>query len=330
MPGDTDNVDRGDEFVPTGPDTPAPVADAGDIAAAEALTAELAAKADPQADAGLKDAAKGEPKAEAAGEAEPDGEETKTKPKESRIPASRHKEILDKERARREAVETELAQYRQGAKVAELGAEITEAETKLVGLEKTYAKQLTDGEADKAAATMTEIRRTERAINERAAETREAISVARAVESVRYDTTVERLEALYPELNVGHEDFDKAKTSEVLELKEAYMLKGYTPSAALQKSVSLIMPAVTVAQEKALTTTARVDVKEVEKARKAAAVAATAAAVGKTPANAGKVGLDSDKSGGGAVTAQDAMKMSYKDFSSLDETTLARMRGDVI
>jgi len=43
---------------------------------------------------------------------------------------------------------------------------------------------------------------------------------ARAVKRVRYDTTVERLEAQFPALNLDHADFDKAKTAEVLELKE--------------------------------------------------------------------------------------------------------------
>ncbi len=78
------------------------------------------------------------------------------------------------------------------------------------------------------------------------------------------------------------------------------------------------------------TAQARVDPKEVAAARKAAAVEKTADAVAKTPANAVKAGTDSDKAGGGAITAKDAMKMSYKDFSALDEATLARMRGDVI
>lgn len=322
MPGATAEVlDRGDTFVPDGPDAVAPIIDAADAAAAAALEATIAAEKAAKEAAKVDDPKTDDPKTD---------DEAKAKAKDSRIPAARHKEILDKERARREALETELAQYKQGGKVAELGVEITEAETKLVGLEATYAKQLTDGEAEKAAKTMTEIRRTERAINERAAEVRETAAEARAVERVRYDTTVERLEEQFPQLNVDHEDFDKVKTGEVLELKEAYQMKGYTPSQALQKAVKLIMPPATKAQEKAVEVEARVDPKEVEKARKAAAVAKTAEAVGKTPANTGKVGFNSDTAGGGAVTAADALKMPYNDFIKLDETTLAKMRGDLI
>lgn len=254
----------------------------------------------------------------------------KGKEKDSRIPAARHKEILDKERARREGVEAELAKYQKGGVIADMGAQITEAETRLIAMEKEYAKHMTDGDIEKASATMTQIRRTERAINEQTAAVREQASVARAIESVRFDTTVERLEALYPTLNIEHEDFDKEKTAEVLELKDAYQLKGYTPSAALQKAVKLIMPPETKAQETALQTEARVDPAAVERARKAAAVEKTTAAVNKTPASSARVGQDSDKAGAGAVSAKDAMKMSYKDFSALDEDSLARMRGDTL
>jgi len=73
-----------------------------------------------------------------------------------------------------------------------------------------------------------------------------------------------------------------------------------------------------------------VDAAAVEAARKKAAVEKTAETVGKTPASAAKVGANSDAAGGGAVTAKDAMKMTYKDFAALDEATLATMRGDVL
>ena len=147
---------------------------------------------------------------------------------------------------------------------------------------------------------------------------------------MRFGTTVERLEGLYPALDVNHADYDQDKTNEVIELKEAYQLQGHAPSAALQKAVKLIMPPETKAQETALKTEARVDPAAVERARKAAAVEKTTAAVNKTPASSAKVGQDSDKAGGSAVTGKDAMKMSFKDFSALDEETLARMRGDLL
>jgi hypothetical protein len=254
----------------------------------------------------------------------------KPKRKENRLPLSRVNEMIAKEREARAGVEAELAKYKQGATVADVNAAITATETKLVELEKTYAQHVVDGAADKAAAVMTEIRRTERAINEKSSELRETAAVARAVESVRYGTTVERLEATYPALNEDHADYDKGKAGEVVELMNAYKTQGYAPSAALQKAVKLIMPPVTKAQEAATEVEARVDPKAVEAARKAAAVVKTAETIAKTPASAAKTGLDSDKSGGGALSAKEAIKMSHKDFSALNDETLATMRGDVL
>ncbi len=319
------NEDRGDTWTPT--DDDAQVAERLDPGAADPEKAKTDAEL-------LKEVPKAgetdpveqteEEKAAAAAEAAKGGK------KDTRIPAARHKEILDKEREKREQVERELAQYKQGGKIADLNAELTQSEKDLVAMEKDYTKLLTDGEPDKAAAKMSEIRRLERTMNAKTAEMRETAAVARAVETTRYETTVDRLENLYPALNIDHDDFDKAKTIEVMELKDAYQLKGYTPSQALQKAVRLIMPPTTKAQETALTAEARVDPKDVEAQRKAAAAAKTAEAVAKTPPNTAKAGKDHTSSGGGAVTAKDAMKMPYADFVKLDEATLATMRGDTL
>lgn len=254
------------------------------------------------------------------------------KKKDTRIPAARHKEILDKQRldsaAERDRLEAELKKYKDGAKVANVNTEIAAAETALEKLEADYAKHVVDGNADKAAAVMKDIRKSERSIIEKTTELRLTAANAHAIETVRYDTTVERIEAEYPQLNLDHADFDKAKTIEVLEMKEAWVKQGYTPSQALQKAVKYVMPPETKKQEEVLKVEPKVDAKDVEKQRKADAVKKALETEGKTPPNATKVGLDSDKKGGGAVTAADALKMSHKDFSELDETTLARMRGD--
>lgn len=325
-----ENEDRGDNWTPTDEAT----------TLAEKLPEKKEETAAPDAEAAAKLVKEIEDKKVADAKAAEDDKvdddkdekdaDGKPKRKENRLPLSRVNEMIAKEQAKREAVENELAKYKQGAKVADLGVELTAAEAKLVELEKAYTKQLTDGEHDKAAATMADIRKTERSINTKTSQVREEAAEARAVERVRYDTTVERLEETFPQFNPDHTDFDKEKVGEIKELKEAYQLKGYTPTAALQKAVKLIMPPASKKQETALETTPRVDAAAVEAARKAAAVAKTAEAIDKTPANAAKTGVDSDKKGGGAVTAQDIMKMPWADFKKVDEATLAAARGDVL
>ena len=79
--------------------------------------------------------------------------ETEAK-KDSRIPASRHKEILEREREKRADVERQLAQYQNGQQVASINTEITAMEDKVAQMEKEYANLLTDGEIDKATSVM--------------------------------------------------------------------------------------------------------------------------------------------------------------------------------
>lgn len=262
--------------------------------------------------------------------------EDKTK-LDSRIPASRHKAILEKERERgrleREALQTELAKFKQGDTVAQVNKDLTAAETSLAKMEQEYGQLLADGHIDKATAKMSEIRRTERGIIESKAEFALAAAEARAVETVRYSTTLERVESSFPELNEDHEDYDKVKAAEVIDLKQSFQARGYTPSVALQRAVKYVMgEPETRAQKTAVEAEARVDpdaVKAETKSslRKEAQVKKNIDTALKQPASTTKVGLDSDKAGGG-ITAANVIKMTHADFSKLDEATLSRMRGD--
>lgn len=315
-PGDTGG-DRGDSYVPPTDDAEvaAAAAQAAADAAAAALEAELAATA--ATAAAVAEAAKADPDAD------------KTKAKDTRIPLSRHTDILNREREARAALEAQLAQYQKGAQVANINADITAAENVVLGLEKEYAKLITDGEVDKATAVMAQIRRTEREMGEAKSDMKIQAAEARATENARYNIAVERIEASYPQLNPDHVDFDAATTKEVADLAGAYRIQGLTPTAAMQKAVKLLVGAETTRQEAAVKTAPRVDADDVAAARKAAAVGKALDATGKTPPSLGKVGLDSDKAGGG-ITNKDIMKMSQADFAKLPDDALAAMRGDVL
>lgn len=304
--------DRGDDFTPTDDDAEDHVKKAEGKVESEAKKEETEEKAEPE----TKKEEKAEPE---------------TKPKDTRLPLSRHQEILDKERQRRADVEAELAKYKQGEAIKATNADITAAEDKLVKMEVEYQKLIADGELKEAADKMREIRQAERSINDARTGLMVQAAEARAVEQVRYDTTVDRIEAAYPTLNPDHEEYDKAKVVEIMELKTAYQTMGHPPAAALQKAVKQLMPAATTKQETAVETEARVDKEDVaaqlKKDRKATAVSKAADAIDKTPPSTTKVGLDSDKTGG-PLSAKDVMKMSQEDFKKLDEATLAKMRGD--
>lgn len=254
-------------------------------------------------------------------------EEPKAK-KDSRIPLSRHKEILEKEREQRAALERQLAQYQQGSQLASVNEEITALENNVLKLEKEYANLLTDGEIDKATAVMQQIRKAERDMAESKSDMKIHAAEIRATERARYNTALERVEAAFPTLNPDHDDYDEAAMAEVADLKSAYEMKGLTPTAALQKAVKMIVEPRTTRQEVATSSNPRVNEKDVAAERKKGAVEKTVKAVSKTPPSLSRVGLDGDKLGGGADSAEAVMRMSQKEFAQLSDEALARMRGD--
>ena len=302
--GGTDVIDRGDSFTPT--------------------EDEPAAKPTPSAADSDDDIDPEDPDADSEAEEETKAEK---KQREQRIPLSRHKDLLEKERAKRADLERQLSQFQRGTEVASLNQDITQAEESILAMEKQYNALLGEGELDKAAVLMSKIRQAERSIGDAKNDMKIAAAEARATERARYNVALERIEAAYPRLNEDHGDYDEALMEDVIDLKGAYERKGLTPTAAMQKAVDKLLGTSTKKQEAAIDTTPRVADKDVAAERKKDAVKKTLDAVGKTPPSMTKVGMDSDKAGG-SLTAKDVMKLSQDDFRKLPDDVLARMRGD--
>ena len=310
---DLSAADRGDDFVPTGDE-------AGGEGEGAAAAAEKGGEGEP---------GKGEGGEEDPEKAKADADD-KAKGKDTRIPLSRHKDLLEKERARRTDLERQLASYQQGRQVAAVNEGITKLEDNILALEKEYNKLMADGDVDKATEAMSKIRRMEREVSEQKSDLKIAAAEARATETARYSIVLERIEGAYPELNEDHEDYDEEVVADVLDLKAAYQSRrGMPPAAALQAAVQKLLGKKTAGQKDAVNVTPRVPRDDSTAAdRKKKAVEKALDANRRTPPSAAQMGQDSDKLGGGAVTAKDAMKMSDEDFAKLDEKTLARMRGD--
>lgn len=327
-----DDADDGSGFEPTGKDAKSKTDDVdpkpkGKKEAPKAETEDDEPEIDPD-----------DPDGEKA-EEEKKAETKKGEGKEARIPLSRHKELLEKERSKRAEAERALQATQAGRVVAQTNAQITEKEDKLIALEASYNKLMADGDVDKATAAMREIRKLDREVNDARSDLKIAAAEARAIETTRYNITLERIEAAYPELNEDHEDFDADKAQDVMDLQASYVARrGMNQGQALQKAVEKLLGKAGNKQTEAIDVTPRVpkddkDEKEdpakaAAAKRKADAVKKTAETVSKTPSDLNKQGKDSDRHGGGAVTAEDAMKMNDDEFSKLDERTLARMRGD--
>lgn len=259
--------------------------------------------------------------------------EDKEGKKDSRIPESRHKAILEKEREKRADLERQLAQYQNGQQVANVNEQITAAEDSIMKMERQHAELLTDGEIDKAVALMSDIRRAERQMAEAKSDMKIHAAEIRATERARYNTGLERIEAAFPELNPDHDDYNEELMAEVAELKDAYQMKGLTPTVALQKAVKALVEPRTTRQEMATSTKPQVSEKDIAAERKAAAVGKTEKATRTSPPNLSRSGIDSDRIGAGASEATALMKMSqaeFKKFSDSNPEALARMRGDVL
>ena len=332
-------VDRGDDWVPTGDDAPE-----SPDAKALRLEKEAATRKKDEEEAAAKGKAdKSKAEGGEGGEDDPDGEGSDTdagkdkdgKRKDTRIPLSRHKAMLEKERERREELERQIKSFQGAREVANTSKEISDLEEKIGKLDTDYAKAMADGETAKAAQIMREIRTLDRQVSDLNAQHKIAAAEARAVETTRYQIALERVEAAYPVLNEDHDDFDKEVYEEVVDLMGAYRAKGLTPTEALQKSVRMVFRGQekTATQERATTVKPRVDETDVDKVkaeRKKTAVEKALEAEGKSPGTAtAKHGMNSNEAGAGR-TAKDVIKMSQSEFAKLDEKELARLRGDEV
>lgn len=312
-------VDRGD-LLPEDMPAVEVVVDPKDDPAVKAVADALAAKAVTDAAAAVEDE-----------DDEQDDPADKTK-KAARIPLSRHKDMLEKERERTAAAVAELAELKKRgtmeAAVVTTNEQLKTMETEVATLEAEYTDLVTDGKAKEAAAVMTRIRAAERQMADTRADLKIQASVAQAAESSRYQTALARVESAYPVLNPDAPEFSEKMEQRVSRLSAANQASGMTPTAALQDAVETILGSDTPAQERATTVTPRPDAAAVAAARKAAAVEKTVKAVVDTPASLGKVGENTDKDGSGAITAAAAVKMSQDKFAQLNDALLADLRGD--
>lgn len=309
---DTD-LDRGDNFVPAD--------EAADAAAAADATAEIAKIEAEKAEVTPED--KTEDETEAA-----KVEEGKTK--DTRIPLARHEKMMEKGRLEREALIAENEKLRQGTVLSKTNEAIDATEERLVKMEAEYNELLGKGEIKEATAKMTEIRRTERLISDAKSDFKAQVAENSAYERVRYDSTIERIEEAYPELDPDGEDFDKDMSEKVVKLYQRLTKAGDDRVSAIKEAVRLVVGEPKSRTEKrALDTDVKVTKAELEAERKAASLKKNVEASKKQPADLSKVGLDSDK-GDTAVSSADIMRMSQKEFAKLTEAELSKARGDVV
>lgn len=297
-------ADRGDDFVPP--------ADPVDPPAGEPI--------DPPADPV-------DPPADEAPRA-PDGKFAKKDKDDGKvIPKARFDEQIAKERERAEAAERRAAELEKQAAQVTRSLDVEKAVADVAALRKDERKALLDGDEDKAAQLSAQADRLNRQIA--IAESGELTGQAKdqALEDIRFEMTLERLEDKYPMLVAGHEDYDQDLVDDILDKQRGLMQRErLSPSKALAKATESVMKRQAPAPEGEKTGLAAAQSGE---PRKPAAVAKNLAAAAAQPGNLAQTGLDSDKAGQTKPTPN-ASAMTLEEFEALPESTRAKMRGDLV
>lgn len=292
-------VDRGDEFFPTD----------AEIAAKEAEKVVEPVK-EPEKQVEEVKAEPEEPKKE------PEKEE-----KGAFVPRERLNEAVKKERAKTEAAAARATELEQQLAARTTSADIEEAQKIVKDMIKQRNSHLGDGELDKASEVDSKIFELQGAIAERKAEIRAEQSKTQAVESMKYDVVVERLEEEHPEINPDADEYDEELATEIRAL-----MRGYQQELKLSPAQALARAAKRVFGQpvKPLANTG-----EAKDKRKAEATERNLDAAKKQPASTKDVGLDHDKKGGG-FDAKTVMNMEYAEFNKLGDDVLSRLRGDTL
>jgi hypothetical protein len=289
-------VDRGDDFVPTEPENTTP-------------KVEQALKED-HAPAKVE---------EKTPEAEPERDD-----KGKFIPKARFDEAVQKERDKAAAIAARNAELESHLAAQTTSQDIEAAQKIVKDLIKQRNSHLGDGELEKAGQIDEKIFELQEAIAERKAEIKAEQSKAQAVETMKYDSIVERLEADHPEIDPDNEEmYDEEVVAELRALMIGYQQsQRLSPAQALQKAAKKVFGGLKVPpkEDKAAEEGMR---------RKSEAVEKNLEASRKQPASTKDVGLDHDKKGGG-LDAKSVLNMKYDEFVKLGDDVLSRLRGDTL
>lgn len=264
-------------------------------------------------------------KAEEAEEAAPEQEEKPRDEKGKFIPTSRHKQILESERAGRELAERKLAELQASLKQVDRNANTEKMEGEIVELEKQHSKMLLDGDHEKAADLMTQIRLKERTIALQEATHLSERAKNEAREEIRMDAAISSLEVTYDALNPQSENFDQDLVDFVLGTQQSLITsERLSPSAALIRAAQKVMNKMGVKTESEAAKGLAAG--KVAQDRTKAQLDKNLDTARRQPPSMKDSGIDSDKAG---ITGNvDYTKLTAEERAALPAATRARLRGD--
>ena len=238
--------------------------------------------------------------------------------KKPMVPKARLDEVL----AKQKALQKQLDEINAANEKAEEAPESYDFDAKEV----EYQNMVLDGETDKAVALRREIRKAEREQLEYEMRQEMSQTVNQDRQMTALQQAANAMEDAYPVFDRNSDDFNEDMTNEVVELRDAFMMKGYEAVDALSKAVKYVVKDhdLDQAQESAPSLAGKAQ-KSDELAKKRAQVSKKLKAAEAQPPE-----LPGESSSNHGEKGLDLSTMTEEEFAALPEATLKRLRGDIL
>lgn len=243
--------------------------------------------------------------------------------KQKMVPKARLDEVLAKQKALQKQLDDLMA--------AKTAAETAPDSYDFAAKEVEYQNMVLDGQHEKAAALRAEIRKAERTQLEFELTQKVEQKVTQSQQMSALQQAAAELENTFPVFDRSSAEFNEKYTQEVIDLRDAFIVKGENPVAALSKAAKFVIREYGLvdmggSSEPALaapTATPKSTVDEV--AKKRAEVARKLKAAESQPPE-----MPGESSAARGEKAFDISTLTEDEFNALPAATLKRLRGDVI
>ena len=238
--------------------------------------------------------------------------------KKQMVPKARLDEVLAKQKALQKQLDEMTAQNEKSAEAPDA----YDFDSKEV----EYQNMVLDGETEKAVALRREIRKAERAQLEFEMRQEMNQTVSKDRQMTALQNAAAAMEEAYPVFDSNSDVFDQEITNEVVDLRDAFILKGYDAVDALSKAVKYVVKDHDLDQaQESVPSLAGKAQKTDELARKRAQVSKKLRAAEAQPPE-----LPGESSSNHGDKGFDLSSMTEEEFAALPEATLRRIRGDII
>jgi hypothetical protein len=245
--------------------------------------------------------------------------EPEDEPKKPMVPKSRLDEVLAKQKALQKQLDDLMAAKEQ---VENAPDQYDFAEKEI-----EYQNLVLDGESQKAAALRAEIRQAERVQLEYELSQKMEQKVTQNQQMTALQQAASDLEANFPVFDRSSSEYSEEYTQEVIDLRDAFIVKGENAVAALSKAAKYVIKeygldssgeAPSLANKSAPRQADEVAKKRAEVSRKLKA------------ASSQPPELPGESSASRGERAADLSNMTEDEFNALPEATLKRLRGDIL